>query len=186
MRSWFRDLFTASFTTQKLGAYDPYMNEYVLSSNTILKPEVAKCTACGVTRDITVPANNEFIYCVDLEEQTGTVLVSYVLPDEGSQDIITEATSQDIVTEGGDKIVTEGGASPIGYTISAIYDGTTTTTGVVYSSGSFTFDKNSTVVNQVVIEITSTATEDDTIEVTVACPSAVSYTHLTLPTILLV
>ena len=26
MRSWFRDLFTASFTTQKLGAYDPYMN----------------------------------------------------------------------------------------------------------------------------------------------------------------
>jgi hypothetical protein len=171
MRSWFRDLFTAAFTTQKLGGYDPYMNEYVLTSNTILKPEVAKCTACGVTRDIIVPANNEFIYCVDLEEQIGDVLVSYVIPDEGSQDIITELTSQDIITEGGDKIGTEGATSPIGYTITAIYDGVTTTTGVIYTSGSFTFDKNSTTVNQVIIEVTSTATVDDTIEITVGCPS---------------
>ena len=59
MRSWFRDLFTASFTTQKLGAYDPYMNEYVLTSNTILKPEVAVCTACGVSRNITITAENK-------------------------------------------------------------------------------------------------------------------------------
>ena len=28
MRSWFRDLFTTSFETQKLGGFDPYMNEY--------------------------------------------------------------------------------------------------------------------------------------------------------------
>ena len=32
MRSWFRDLFIEDFNTQKLGGYDPYMNEYVLSS----------------------------------------------------------------------------------------------------------------------------------------------------------
>ncbi len=38
MRSWFRDLFQESFTTQKLGGYDPYMDEYVLSSNTISLP----------------------------------------------------------------------------------------------------------------------------------------------------
>ena len=80
MRSWFRDLFTASFTTQKLGAYDPYMNEYVLTSNTILKPEVAVCTACGVSRNITIEAGKEFIYCVDLEEQLGTVIVRYNIP----------------------------------------------------------------------------------------------------------
>ena len=171
MRSWFRDLFTASFTTQKLGAYDPYMNEYVLTSNTILKPEVAKCTACGVTRDITVPADNPFIYCVDLEEQIGTVLVTYNIPLEGPQPIITEATSQNIITESGDNIETEGAIGVVGYTIRAIYNGVTTTTGVVYTSGSFTFNKDSTTANQVVLEITTTSTVDDTIEMTVACPS---------------
>jgi hypothetical protein len=34
MRSWFRDLFQTSFNRQKLGGYDPYMDEYVLSPNT--------------------------------------------------------------------------------------------------------------------------------------------------------
>jgi len=42
MRSWFRDLFKDSFQTQKLGAFDPYMNEYVLSSNGIAMLEVDK------------------------------------------------------------------------------------------------------------------------------------------------
>ena len=171
MRSFFRDLFTSSFTTQKLGAYDPYMNEFVLTSNTILKPEVAKCTACGVTRNITIPGGDTFIYCVDLEPQEGTVVVRYELPLEGPQNIITEATSQNIVTEAGDDITTEGGVGVVGYTIKAYYNNIETTTGLVYSSGTFTFEKDATTVNQVVIEITSTATVDDTIEVTVECPS---------------
>ena len=59
MRSWFRDLFTEAFTTQKLGGYDPYMDEYVLTSNKILKPEIPVCLACGVTQDITVIANQD-------------------------------------------------------------------------------------------------------------------------------
>ena len=142
MRSFFRDLFTKSFTTQKLGAYDPYMNEYVLTSNTVLKPEVAKCTACGVSRDVTIPAGKEILYCVDLEPQEGTVLVRYEIPNEGPQPIITEATSQDIITEGGDDITTEGGIGVVGYTISATYNNNVTTTGVVYTSGTFTFEKN--------------------------------------------
>ena len=33
MRSWFRDQFNVQLNTQKLGAYDPYMDEYVLSTN---------------------------------------------------------------------------------------------------------------------------------------------------------
>ena len=171
MRSWFRDLFTASFTTQKLGAYDPYMNEYVLTSNTILKPEVAVCTACGVSRNITITAGETFIYCVDLEEQLGTVVVRYNIPLEGSQNIITEATSQDIITEGGDQIETEGAIGVVGYTITALYDGGSVSSGLVYTSGQITFDKNSTTVNQVVIEVSSNSTVDDTIEITVECPS---------------
>lgn len=33
MNTWFRDKFNTQLTTQKLGGYDPYMNEYVLSTN---------------------------------------------------------------------------------------------------------------------------------------------------------
>ena len=171
MRSFFRDLFTKSFTTQKLGAYDPYMNEYVLTSNTILKPEVAKCTACGVSRDITIPAGQEILYCVDLEPQEGTVVVRYEIPTEGPQNIITEATSQNIITEGGDDITTEGGIGVVGYTISATYNNNVTTTGVVYTSGTFTFEKNVSIDDQVLITLSSNSTVADTIEVTVECPS---------------
>ncbi len=46
MRSWFRDLFQDSFTTQKLGGYDPYMNEYVLASNTTNLPLQIPITSC--------------------------------------------------------------------------------------------------------------------------------------------
>ena len=46
MRSWFRDLFQDSFTTQKLGGFDPYMNEYVLASNITNLPLQIPTTSC--------------------------------------------------------------------------------------------------------------------------------------------
>ena len=64
MRSWFRDLFAEASATQKLGGYDPYMQEYVFTTNTIVKPETELCTACGVTKNITIVAGQEFVYCV--------------------------------------------------------------------------------------------------------------------------
>ncbi len=47
MRSWFRDLFTTNFETQKLGGYDPYMNEFVLSNNNTFVPVVPIERDCG-------------------------------------------------------------------------------------------------------------------------------------------
>jgi hypothetical protein len=47
MRSWFRDLFQTSFNRQKLGGYDPYMNEYVLSPNTNKLPFEVPVYGCG-------------------------------------------------------------------------------------------------------------------------------------------
>jgi hypothetical protein len=47
MRAWFRDEFINSQTTQKLGGYDPYMNEYVLTSNDIQVPSIIECIGCG-------------------------------------------------------------------------------------------------------------------------------------------
>jgi len=47
MRSWFRDLFQTSFNRQKLGGYDPYMNEYVLSPTTTRLPFEVPVYGCG-------------------------------------------------------------------------------------------------------------------------------------------
>ncbi len=47
MRSWFRDLFLTSFFTEKLGGFDPYMNEYVLSSSANLVPVPPLERNCG-------------------------------------------------------------------------------------------------------------------------------------------
>lgn len=61
MRSWFRDLFQTSFNRQKLGGYDPYMNEYVLSPNTNKLPFEVPVYGCG---------GNEMVFTGLLEAQT--------------------------------------------------------------------------------------------------------------------
>ena len=83
MRSWFRDLFTDSFSTQKLGAYDPYMNEYVLSSNDVGLPSEDVCLPCGRTK--TVDFSGDAIgatqtFCVNLPDATGIVTINYNIP----------------------------------------------------------------------------------------------------------
>lgn len=52
MRSWFRDLFVDSFDTQKLGGFDPYMNEFVLSSNIQPIPTPPIERNCGYQLDV--------------------------------------------------------------------------------------------------------------------------------------
>ena len=73
MRSWFRDLFIVAGDTQKLGAYDPYMNEYVLSSNIVELPVEDTCLACGVTIEKEVTAKGPTEYCVELPNTVGTI-----------------------------------------------------------------------------------------------------------------
>ena len=47
MRSWFRDEFQEGLDTQKLGGYDPYMDEYVLGMNCIEVPTPEVVLGCG-------------------------------------------------------------------------------------------------------------------------------------------
>ena len=175
MRSWFRDLFAEASATQKLGGYDPYMHEYVFTSNTIVKPETEICTACGVTKNVTIVAGQEFVYCVDVTEETGTISIDYVIPFENTDLIVTEATEQQIVTEGGVEIETEGQSSGTGYTIRAVYDGVTYTTGVVYQSGTLLFTKPNATPTEVVLIVTTDSAVDDTIQITVKCPGPVLF-----------
>ena len=73
MRSWFRDLFTDSFETQKLGGYDPYMNEYVLSNNDILLPKEEECIPCGQRQTFSLKPSGTKSFCVDLLTTLGEV-----------------------------------------------------------------------------------------------------------------
>ena len=145
------------------------MDEYVLTSNTILKPEIPVCLACGVTQDITIIANQDFVYCVDITEQIGLVTISYVIPQEGEQDIESE-TSVLMTDESGNQLITEGSVSQVGYTINAIYNGVTYTSGSVTASGSFTFDKNIPSIQEVTLVVSSDSDQNDTIQINVSCP----------------
>jgi len=76
MRTWFRDLFIDSFDTQKLGGFDPYMDEYVLSSNDIPKPLDDDCIDCGITLgSISVDELNPYEFCVDVGDLVGNITI---------------------------------------------------------------------------------------------------------------
>ena len=133
MRTWFRDEFNASFNTQKLGGFDPYMNEYVLSSNDIELPYNPQCLGCGISQTFTLSTIGEEVkttnYCVDLGPTVGLTDINYSVAS-----------------------ISEGGS----FEIAIDYDGTTDTTGWVSTSGTLTFDKNNISVETVSITINYT------------------------------
>jgi hypothetical protein len=80
MRSWFRDLFIEGFNTQKLGAFDPYMNEYVLASNNNEVPVEEQCIDCGTSvSNIIVSSSNNYSFCTDLDNALGDSVISWSL-----------------------------------------------------------------------------------------------------------
>jgi len=130
MRTWFRDEFNESFNTQKLGAFDPYMNEYVLSSNDIELPSNPQCLDCGISQTFTLSTLDEevktFSYCVDLGPVVGLADVNYSVSG------MSEDASFEIIVD---------------------YDGVVDTTGFVSTGGVITFDKNNVAVETVLLTV---------------------------------
>jgi len=151
MRTWFRDLFIESFETQKLGGFDPYMDEYVLSSNDILKPVDEECIDCGtVLSGIVIDELNPYNFCVDVGDLVGNLTISYTI-------------RTDLVVD------------PAPFEISYTYAGVTT----VYTSAdppvsdTITLNKNSVADQKVTISITTASGGLDTTPIetfTVGCP----------------
>ena len=184
MRGWFRDLFHDNFDSQKLGGFDPYMNEYVLSANSIKLPFAGNCDVCGSTRNVSIEQGKVFSYCVDVTQEVGTVEIEYVIPSGGNDNIITQDNTPNV---GGGlvKMITETGSNdPLGndiviedstnnntYTISAFYNGikTTVTTNV---NGILIVDKNSVYADNLTVIVSSNSITSDTLEITVGCPVA--------------
>jgi hypothetical protein len=126
MKNWFRDLFNVSFETQKLGGFDPYMNEYILSSNTIALPADVDCINCGTTQTISITSASPYSLCYNLGGLVGDVDIDYdVVAGDGS------------------------------FNITSNYNGTNYSSGDVSTSGVLTFDKGSVSNNQAIISITA-------------------------------
>tara|TARA_Y100000361_G_scaffold40628_1_gene34775 strand:- start:10128 stop:14951 length:4824 start_codon:yes stop_codon:yes gene_type:complete len=77
MDSWFRDLFKDNLYTQKLGGYDPYIDEYVLHSNDIRVPIPTECTDCEDNRTVSLDVGETIEYCINLDSSVGDVDVAY-------------------------------------------------------------------------------------------------------------
>ena len=184
MRGWFRDLFHDNFDAQKIGGFDPYMNEYVLSANSIALPFVGNCDLCGGSRNVTIPVGESVTYCVNVTQEVGTVDIEYVIPSGGNNNVITEANFPNVggglvemITEtnsaaaSGNEIVVEDSTDNNTYTITALYNGTTTsvTTSI---NGILQVPKGSVYAEDMTITVSSNSITVDTIEVTVNCPEA--------------
>ena len=95
MRGWFRDCFIGSGDTQKLGAFDPYMNEFVLASNDVKLPQEVQVQNCGVKRTITVTQANPLSFTVNLGNTVGICDIDYnilsIASDAGASGGVTIA-----------------------------------------------------------------------------------------------
>jgi hypothetical protein len=140
MRTWFRDTFIESFNTQKLGGFDPYLNEYVLTSNTEQLPQPQECLACGVAQTFNIAAGDSVTYCVDLGAPIGDVTIAYSVDPTSTAEFEVEVT----------------------------YDGNTETSGITDESGSILIDKSSNSVNTATVLIS--ATDAVVLTVSVSCP----------------
>lgn len=78
MRSWFRDQFNDQLTTQKLGGYDPYMDEYVLSTNRSSIPLPLERFPCGQELS-QVNSSEENSFIIELGNLVGSVNVPYTI-----------------------------------------------------------------------------------------------------------
>jgi hypothetical protein len=146
MRSWFRDLFIGKNNTQKLGAFDPYMNEYVLSSNDTKLPVEEVILNCGVKRRLTVTSASPVSFTVNVGNTVGVCDIDY--------DIISFSDTGSI-------------------TIAEDYTGTSVNTGAT-GAGILAFAKDSVSDEDVVITLTPVSTGKLTVvlDITVGCPAA--------------
>lgn len=132
MRTWFRDEFIDTQTTQKLGGFDPYMNEYVLTSNDIQIPSIVDCFGCGQINSFNIDNTGKpakvISYCVKL---TNCI---------ADGNIVLQTDS----VEGG------------GINVDVFYDGNIVSSGFIYTVGTtnFSYSVNNPIVLELQVVIT--------------------------------
>jgi hypothetical protein len=147
MRTWFRDRFNESFNNQKIGGFDPYMNEYILSLNDIPLPSVTKCVGCGISQTFTLSGllteTKSKSFCVNLGSTVGVSNINYAIT------------------------TIEAGAE---FEVVVNYNGSSVSSGYVSTNGSISFNKNS--ISAQTATITVNYIGNVTLSVTPSCPTA--------------
>jgi hypothetical protein len=149
MRTWFRDEFINSFSTQKLGGYDPYMNEYVLSTNDRELPQNETCLECGIAQVFSVSlSEGQGINFIDFCSELGAIV--------GEVEIAWEVVSIDPIAT---------------FIVQANYNGTGYNSPTTNSSGTLSFIKDS--ITETAAQISVSGFDGNiVISLTVNCPIA--------------
>lgn len=143
MDGYFKDMMSDYFNTEKVGGYDMFNDQYILSTNSQEKPVIESCVDCGVYKTFTVTAGTPVNLCVDLGDLVGNARVNW------------------------DLISTEGSV-----TIDTTYNSITTSRTASTPAGrGYTFDKNIVSVSTVDVELTTT-TGTAIVGVMIDCPLA--------------
>tara|TARA_R110001606_G_scaffold259284_3_gene407026 strand:+ start:4655 stop:9766 length:5112 start_codon:yes stop_codon:yes gene_type:complete len=187
MRSYFRDNFYPQIDTQKLGGYDPYMDEYVLNNNPITVVNKANTLDCGTLISQT-NAPDLYEVVVEIGTIVGNSTVDYLL-GAGSGDIkITytweglnintidtgsaTSTNTGTLTDSGADFITSGVLVGMGVlnttqgTVNAprtTITGITSATEIILANPNFNFSSgDSYIIQQRVIPVISTVTVNGT------------------------
>ena len=86
MNGWFRDEFKNKLNYQKLGGYDPYLKEYVLTITDNEMPKETETLDCGFTISQDV-ANKELVFNLEFGNLIGDASFDYDFSD-GSADVV--------------------------------------------------------------------------------------------------
>ena len=97
LKSWFRDSFKGTFYNQKIGGYDPYMSEYVLSLNNNLLPTVLDSYACGTTISVQ-ESSTEYSFELELTDIIGVVSIDYNFT-VGDGTLVVDYNGTDVIND---------------------------------------------------------------------------------------
>lgn len=127
MASWFRDRFIETTDKQKLGAYDPFMDQYILAikDEDVESPEIV--VACGTFIDSSVTTEPK-VFFVDAGMATGNLLFTWNIG----------LTAGDIEFK-------------------ATFNGVVTTSGATNTSGSMNVNKTTAYPSKIKVEIIPTS-----------------------------
>ena len=95
MKYWFRDEFKDTLGYQKLGAFDPYMDEYVLSMNDNLLPYTEDVYNCGVTISQQLFVGT-YSFRLNLKPTVGDVVFNYNIT-QGAADLLVVYNGSNVI-----------------------------------------------------------------------------------------
>jgi hypothetical protein len=147
MRTWFRDTFINHPNNQMLGAFDPYMNEYVLCVTDRELPSNPECLSCGISQAFTLSGGSSGIttnYCVNLGALIGNTTFSWIVSS-----------------------VSVGAL----FNIQVTYNGVTYSSGLTATDGQITFFKGLNTVQTADVAILYLG--DIILNVTAQCPESI-------------